>query len=908
MASVLKKNIDPRQLTFIVPSKRAVVFLKDHYIQLNNSIGFLPKFYSIEEFIEGLSGIKQAPNLVLLFELYDCYKTNTPNNPDNFETFLGWGQTLLQDFNEIDRYLIEPDTIFPYIKAIKEIDHWSLSENLTPLQESHLSFWKTLGSYYYQYKKHLLDKEIGYQGLVYIQALENLELYIQNFRNHTHVFAGFNALNKAEERIIQEILHNLPASIFWDTDKAFLQEKDHDASLFLKSHFSKWNYYKKNTPEWISNNFENPKNIEITGLPKNINQAKYISNLLNRYAENGTLKHTAVVLSDEQLLLPLLSNISNEIEAVNITMGYPLQETPIAPIFSFYFKLFLNEQKEWYYKDIIGFLSLPQIAILFDNKPSVTQNLIQYLYNNNISYVTNSTWLDCTNDSQVIKTLHWLLPNSESTSPLQLIQRSREIINSLKNYYSQQSTNTILLEYLFRFYELFNQLEDLQLSYGFISSTKSLYRLYTDILTKESLDFKGEPLEGLQIMGMLESRNLDFENLIIASVNEGILPSGKNNNSFIPYEVKKAVELPTYKEKDAIYAYHFYRLLQRAKNIHLLYNTEPDALNGGEKSRFLQQLESFSPNQHSIKSSILAPKITPPDIIELKIDKTSTTMLRLKEVAAKGFSPSSLAKYISNPMEFYQQYILGIREEETVEETVAANTMGTIVHAVLEEMYLPVVGQFLSEIQLSKMRSTIETLTLKHFQAFYKNTSKLTGKNLIIYEVIKKYIDKFLSMESDTLKKGITIKVVDVERKVNIPFKSEKIPFEIVLKGTVDRIDIRDGQLCIIDYKTGKVEAKDVTFPDWNELITNASYTKAFQLLTYAYMYTQENEVKDELEVGNISFKKLSAGFIPASLGVSRNKVSKISKEMLLEIELALEILLLEILNPEIPFKNKKIE
>ena len=175
--------------------------------------------------------------------------------------------------------------------------------------------------------------------------------------------------------------------------------------------------------------------------------------------------------------------------------------------------------------------------------------------------------------------------------------------------------------------------------------------------------------------------------------------------------------------------------------------------------------------------------------------------------------------------------------------------MGTIVHAVLEEMYLPVVGQFLSEIQLSKMRSTIETLTLKHFQAFYKNTSKLTGKNLIIYEVIKKYIDKFLSMESDTLKKGITIKVVDVERKVNIPFKSEKIPFEIVLKGTVDRIDIRDGQLCIIDYKTGKVEAKDVTFPDWNELITNASYTKAFQLLTYAYMYTQENEVKDELEV-----------------------------------------------------------
>lgn len=158
-----------------------------------------------------------------------------------------------------------------------------------------------------------------------------------------------------------------------------------------------------------------------------------------------------------------------------------------------------------------------------------------------------------------------------------------KFINSLKNYYSQQSTNTILLEYLFRFYELFNQLEDLQLSYGFISSTKSLYRLYTDILTKESLDFKGEPLEGLQIMGMLESRNLDFENLIIASVNEGILPSGKNNNSFIPYEVKKAVELPTYKEKDAIYAYHFYRLLQRAKNIHLLYNTEPDCHKWGRK-------------------------------------------------------------------------------------------------------------------------------------------------------------------------------------------------------------------------------------------------------------------------------------------------------------------------------------
>src|SRR5690606_5360394 len=308
-----------------------------------------------------------------------------------------------------------------------------------------------------------------------------------------------------------------------------------------------------------------------------------------------------------------------------------------------------------------------------------------------------------------------------------------------------KSKNLLALEYLYRFNQIFNELQRYNLKYNLISNSTTLYYLYRELLSSETLDFKGEPLQGLQIMGMLESRVLDFETVIISSVNEGILPAGKSTNSFIPFDVKLENGLPTYKEKDAVYTYHFYRLLQRAKNVYIIYNTEPDVLNGGEKSRFITQLQIE--NIHNVKHSIVVPKV---EVAQKKfkiIKKTEGVMTRLQQIASNGFSPSSLTNYIRNPLDFYYQKVLKIQSFEDVEETVAANTLGSVIHQTLEDFYTPYKGQMLTEAHLKKMKTLINDSVSLHFKSFYKEGDMTKGKNLIILEVAKRYISNFINKE-----------------------------------------------------------------------------------------------------------------------------------------------------------------
>ena len=289
------------------------------------------------------------------------------------------------------------------------------------------------------------------------------------------------------------------------------------------------------------------------------------------------------------------------------------------------------------------------------------------------------------------------------------LQNCLTLILKIKKHLSiHKNDNLLALEYLYRFNEVFNALDSLNYKYSYITSINALYSIYNELLSLETLDFKGEPLKGLQIMGMLESRVLDFETVIITSVNEGVLPSGKSNNSFIPYDVKIENKLPTYKEKDAVYTYHFYKLIQRAKNVHILYNTEPDVINGDEKSRFIAQLEIEG--IHNIQHNIVTP-VTPKITTDLKvISKTDEVISVIKSISEKGFSPSSLTSYIRNPLDFYYRKILGIQDFNDVEETVASNTLGTVVHNTLEDFYKPLIGKLLTVEILKGLKSKIEKL------------------------------------------------------------------------------------------------------------------------------------------------------------------------------------------------------
>ena len=909
---VLKLPDPLNEMVFVLPSKRAGTFLRNEFLKANTKTVFGPVIYSIEDFVQELSGLKLAPNTTLIFEFYQIYCSLTDQNAiEDFYSFSKWAPTVLADFNEVDRYLIPPDKIFNYLAAVKELDHWYLQEHKTQLQKNYIRFWNTLENYYKNYKSRLLNIQQGYQGLIYREAVENLEAYLQN-TSKRHVFIGFNALNTAEATIIQEFLEATKAIIYWDVEKSFLEDSEHDAAFFIRQYKDSWKYYQKQTLKNISDHFSKEKEINIIGIPKNIGQTMYVGELLGQlHKADPELNKTAVILGNESLLAPMINAIPKEISTVNITSGFPLKLSPVASLLNTYFEM-LNQESErgWYYKYVLDLLSHPASRELFTYKGvDYASKIVKNTVDENHLHLNLSIIKEIIPEAlEDISTLFFLPAQKDSIQSV--VERCLAIILKLKDHYqAQQKPQLLFLEYLYRFYEIFNQINTLNTTYKSINNIKALKGVYKEFLLHETVDFQGEPLEGLQIMGVLESRNLDFETVIITSVNEGILPSGKNENSLIPFDVKSNFGLPTYREKDAIYAYHFYHLLQRAKRIYLLYNTEPDVLEGSEKSRFLLQLSLDKKFNHRIKEIIAGSKIQINLQSQKTIVKTKLLIEALNKGAQKGVSPTALANYIRNPIDFYYQTVLGIKNEGTHEEVIAANTLGTVVHNTLESLYKPLEGSFLMPDHIEEMQAKIDVLVRKEFKNVYKSGDIERGKNLIIYKVAIKYIEKFLAKEKETLKSGARIKILhiesDLKTKVNIP----GLQTDIFLKGKVDRVDEKDGTLRIIDYKTGKVNQTDLEIIEWDSLITDYKYSKAFQVLMYAYML--QNTINHPvIEAGVISFKNMSSGFLRFAEKDSPRATHKrygITADIYQKFTEQFNALVLEIFNPEIPFTEKEI-
>ncbi|WP_179318668.1 PD-(D/E)XK nuclease family protein [Winogradskyella helgolandensis] len=911
LVDLQKQGLKLEDLYFILPSKRAGVFLKHHLSTLIDQPIFAPHILSSEEFVEELSGLQNLPNTDLLFRLYETYKALTADEEqESFESFSKWAQILLQDFNEIDRYLIPQEHIFDYLNAIKELHHWSLDPNQTDLVKNHLKFWKQLKNYYKAFTDNLIQSKQGYQGLIYREAVENLESYMYSSKGKMHVFMGFNALNTAESQIIQGLLKNDLAHIYWDIDKAFINDNVHDAGWFTRQHRKQWNYFQTQPFNWVTDYYSEPKHIQAIGIPKLVGQAKYIGQLLEELTEKETnLSSIAVVLGEEHLLLPVLNSIPKNITKLNVTMGLPLQFVPLASFFEQLFNVHKNNPKQFYYKDVIGLLSHPSIYPLFETEDAnVSNDIVVHIQKNNTVYVSVDELKQLTKSH---KELIALLFKSWDDNPEMALNNCSELILRMKaNFEDNKQNHSLELEYLYRFNTLFNQLSELNITYKYLRSIVALQSIYKELLSSETLDFKGEPLEGLQIMGMLESRVLDFETVIISSVNEGILPSGKTNNSFIPFDVKIENKLPTFKEKDAVYTYHFYRLLQRAKNVYILYNTEIDALKGGEKSRFLTQMEIEG--IHDIKTSIVSPDVP---IIEQKLTeiiKTPSVVDQIKVLSGKGYSPSSLTNYIRNPIDFYYDKILGIKEFEDVEENIAANTLGSVIHNSLEDFYKPLEGSILTVEHIKGFKSQIKGMVTKHFEELYNKGGFSQGKNLIIFEIAQRYISNFLNLELESLKQGNEIKILSIEADESIDIKIEGLDFPIKLKGKVDRIDSFNGMTRVIDYKSGKVEQNKVEIVNWEDLTTDYDkYSKSFQILCYAYMMRQQNLIELPIEAGIISFKNLSEGLLKfgkKSSSHARTKDQLITNETLDDFEIELKKLISEICNPKLNFTEKELD
>ncbi len=923
-----KYGDDISELCIVLPNRRAGLFLKTHLSNNLKKTFWSPEIYATEDFVALLAELEMADSTTLLFELYETVKNISKNEVDSFDEFSKWGQILLNDLNEIDSYLVDATQLFGNLKDIKELEAWSLNkeEGLSDFQKQYLNFWQSLGSYYFDFRKRLLDKHKAYQGLAYKIVASTIEERVSKHSWKKIIFAGFNALNKAEEQIIEKLLNCGKAEIIWDTDCYYLNDIRQEAGKFIRK-YTTYHSFKK-TPEKSTVVEENllsteDKHITIIGAAKNVAQAKVAGNLVATFQkENISLQNTALVLADENLLFPVLHSLPEDIKDINVTMGYPLKNTPVAGYFDLVFNLHINAIKlsqgkvnySFYHKDLLKLLSHPYTAILIFEKElhNSVKPLIKAIQDRNIVFAAFSTLEKIIAEKQehtveILKPIftHWQTPADAIACMHYLIDTLKNAIVTQRSDADKNKTN-LELEYLFAFTKIIKRIQALMLDYpGSINDLKTLQNILKQIVRGTTLPFYGEPLMGLQVMGMLETRTLDFENVILLSCNEDILPSGKTMNSFIPYELKRYFGLPTYSDKDAIFAYHFYRLLQRATTIYLLYNTESDALSNGEKSRFLTQLIHELPKVNK-QVEIVEKLVNIPVEVDntgniINIQKTATIIEKLNAKAAKGFSPSLLNTYRNCSLQFYFQAIAGLKEADEVEETIGADTLGNTIHEVLEILYQPFAGKKINASDIKEIKKQVETLTISVFEKEYSKTEISYGKNLLTIKVALKFLNNFLDTEFKSVckyekdGKPLIIKALELELEANVTIGNQLIK----LHGKADRIDGVGSLIRIIDYKTGIAENKELKLEEWSTIQTDSTLAKSFQLLMYAWMYQKMNpEIKDNIVSGIITFRELSAGL----------KTVKINNDDLLNIlilkkfEEQLENILSEIFNPEIEF------
>lgn len=899
--AILKTTKSFEEVVFILPSQRAKVFLKQT-LKDKITVGFLPETLNIEQFIHQISGIEKADSIQLLFHFYTIYK-KLEKDPDTFDVFASWAFTVLQDFNEIDQHLINTKEIFVYLRDIQRLKKWSVTGTFkeTEFMKDHYSFLEKLHNFYTPFYQFLLQNKTGYQGLMYREACNNIDGFLQKNTHKKYVFIGFNALNKAEEFLFQKVLEQENSDIYWDLDETYFNS-NHQAGTFIRKYKKEWKYYEKNPLKNLGNNFSKPKNIQIIGASKNTTQIKYAGEILEKFTD---FKNTALVMADESLLPITLNSLPKNISAINITMGYPLKDIPVTNLLFSIFQLFISQEKlqktaenSFYHKDVVRFFKNPSIyKVLTAEKEIVLDTFIAKIAEENLTFINKEHIKDVLQNTakNAQKVIAVLFDSYSSVD--NFLERILDLINLLK-----EGVTDLEKEYLYRFYTVFTQLKKLQNEYTYFTDLKTLSLFFRQLVTSETLSFQGEPLKGLQLMGMLETRVLDFENIILTSTNEGILPASSQQNSFIPFDVKLAFGLPTYREKDAIFSYHFFRLLQRAKNVFIIYNTEHDVFGSGEKSRFVTQLEMM---REDITQKIISPKVVSEKVTLKEISKDESTFLRLKDLAEKGLSPSSLTNYLHNPIAFYKQKILKLKEFDDVEETVAFNTLGTVVHETLDELYTPFVGKFLSLEIIDKMQKEAKNLVEKHFKINFKNGNLTTGKNRLIFEVANRFVSNFLAQEKLLLEdKNNRLKIIATEENLDTEIIIEGIDFPIKIHGQVDRVDELNGVLRIIDYKTGMVDANNLKVTDFEKLKED-KYHKAIQVLLYALLYTKSKKHNFEkpLQAGIYSFKNLKKGFLPINFSSNYRQTDlEITAEKLEEFLAEIKTYILEIYNLEIGF------
>lgn len=891
------------QVTIVFNNRRSGLFLRRQFAQMDNNSFFLPHIIGMDQFIHDLGNLEIIPNEFLLFELFDIHRKidSSEHRLENFDEFISFGDLMLNDFSEIDLYCVNAQTLFSNLHDIKSIGEWDIETGrLTPFQEKYLAFYKALYTYYSQLHERLLAKHQAYGGMAYRYVAENIDILSKSDTRFLY-FVGFNALSTSEEKIISYYIKRGYGQYLPDGDPYYYNNLEQEAGHFLRKHFPL-----SNTPTPFENHFtQNHKEITIVSCPENIAQCKYTGDLIAKQLNNesnDTIEQTAIILADESLLLPTLNALPKEISNANVTMGYPFTSTSCNSLILKLFYLYQHAQNnKFYHHDISDILTDPLISQTLIPHHTYKQ-YEQTIINEHIVY----TDFDFINQhlkilGSDITPIDFIF-SKPSPTPDEFIAITTQIAEFLHTNIS--SNNKKEREALSCLTEIIQYFQELQQQYHYIDSIDTLLKIYLRLSQKISVPFYGEPLLGLQILGVLETRNLDFKRVILLSANEGILPSGKTPNTLIPYNLKCAFGIPTFHEKDAVYAYNFYRLIQRAEEVFILYSTESDGMGKGEHSRFIQQirdeLSKTYPNNIKIHEEVLSstnhlPQTSLPDTFQ----KTPAIIQQLHKIAQLGFSPSALNKYRNCPLEYYYENVLHLQEVEDNTENIEQNELGTYIHNILQNVYSLDSDCNIRINTLQQAINDIDNLLTQTINNYFQHGRSHLGRNHLLESIAKTQVTNFLQDEIKRIENGHTIRILGLEKKLERPLTIEVngLTETVKITGIADRIDLCDGLIRVIDYKSGKVKEADVKVQK-SDPTPHDIPDKWFQLMQYSWLYRPYANNDEPLVSGIFPLGNLHSELLEAQW----DKTRLMTDQQIANFELMLKKIIEEILNPQIPF------
>ena len=813
----------------VFPNKRAGLFFNEYLAQESDSPIWSPAYVSISELFRSLSPWEVGDPVKLVCELYKIFRRETQST-ETLDDFYFWGEMLISDFDDADKNKVDTDKLFSNLQDLRNImddytfiddeqeeavrqffQNFSI-ERRTALKERFISLWDVLGNIYKGFRESLASQNIAYEGMMYRHVIEHLD--VDKLPYEKYVFVGFNVLNKVEHTLFTQLRDAGKAVFYWDYDEFYRRENrqavTHEAGEFIRRNLRD---FPSPLPDELFNNLSKPKEVHYIASSTENAQARYLPQWIRNNLTTPE-KETAVVLCNEALLQPVLHSLPAEVKHVNITMGFPLSQTPV---YSFLIALlelhthgFNFKSGRYTFQSVVTLLKHPYTRQLTGQ----AELLEKELTGNNRFYPLPG---ELGKDEFLTRLFTPLSGN------LNLCIRLSETLQQVAGIYQTNTSGTgdtdafnqLYRESLFKAYTTINRFRTLIEEDELTVQPETFRRLLVKVLSATNIPFHGEPAIGMQVMGVLETRNLDFRHLVLLSVNEGQLPKSGGDSSFIPYNLRKAFGMTTIEHKIAVYAYYFYRLLQRAERITLMYNTSSDGLNRGEWSRFMLQFLIEWP--HPITRQFLEAGQSPQGTSPITVEKTPDVMRRMQSLfdvranpKAK-FSPSALNYYLDCPLKFYYRYVAGLSAPDEVSAEIDSATFGSIFHYAAEHIYkdLTTHGKVIHKEALEtllrnevKLQDYVDAAFKELFFHVPQNEKpEYNGVQLINSAVIARYLKQLL--QNDLRYAPFTFVASEIEVDEPIDIQTPRGVIKSRIGGIIDRMDSKDGTLRIVDYKTG---------------------------------------------------------------------------------------------------------